>query len=119
MTTPYIWSQIEPSTAILCACITTYRPLFENLNLKSLLLLSRKRESSYDRGSSSSTGHHVGSIGHKELGSIPRGTPVEIDPEKMDQEGIRSYFRKGDATDRSSPLPDSKSPSCEVSLRQL
>ena len=29
----YLWSQVEPATAILCACITTYRPLFRNVNL--------------------------------------------------------------------------------------
>lgn len=26
--TTYLWSHVEPSTAILCACIMTYRPLF-------------------------------------------------------------------------------------------
>ncbi len=29
----YLWSQVEPATAILCACIITYRPLFTNVNL--------------------------------------------------------------------------------------
>ena len=29
----YLWSQVEPATAILCACITTYRPLFRNVSL--------------------------------------------------------------------------------------
>lgn len=29
----YAWSQIEPATAILCACAVTYRPLFVNLDL--------------------------------------------------------------------------------------
>lgn len=29
----YMWTQVEPATAILCACIITYRPLFTNVNL--------------------------------------------------------------------------------------
>ena len=35
----YIWSQIEPTTAIICACLTTCRPLFAAVkpgSLKSL-----------------------------------------------------------------------------------
>ncbi|KAL8669828.1 MAG: hypothetical protein Q9224_007713, partial [Gallowayella concinna] len=32
----YMWSQIEPSAAILCACFVTYRPLFRDLNLSSV-----------------------------------------------------------------------------------
>ena len=38
--TPYIWSQIEPTTAIICACLTTYRPLFKGLCLPSLSSLT-------------------------------------------------------------------------------
>ena len=33
MVSPYIWSQVEPTTALICACMITYRPLFANLNL--------------------------------------------------------------------------------------
>lgn len=33
MTVEYAWSQIEPATAILCACMVTYRPLFKNIHL--------------------------------------------------------------------------------------
>lgn len=29
----YAWSQIEPATAIFCACIVTYRPLFHNFHI--------------------------------------------------------------------------------------
>lgn len=29
----YLWSQVEPATAILCACIITYRPLFTDINI--------------------------------------------------------------------------------------
>ena len=28
MTVEYLWSQVEPAFAILCACMVTYRPLF-------------------------------------------------------------------------------------------
>lgn len=37
MVNEYAWSQIEPATAILCACVFTYRPLFVNLNLNHTL----------------------------------------------------------------------------------
>ena len=29
----YTWTQVEPATAILCACFMTYRPLFANVRL--------------------------------------------------------------------------------------
>ncbi|MCJ1463094.1 hypothetical protein MMC07_001699 [Pseudocyphellaria aurata] len=29
--TPYLWSHLEPATAIWCACLVTYRPLFRDL----------------------------------------------------------------------------------------
>jgi len=32
MAAEYLWTQVEPATAILCACVVTYRPLFTNLN---------------------------------------------------------------------------------------
>jgi hypothetical protein len=49
----YAWSQIEPATAILCACIVTYRPLFHNfhINLSKLSGIL-----SYGRHDSTSTG---------------------------------------------------------------
>ncbi|KAL9634995.1 MAG: hypothetical protein Q9204_002786 [Flavoplaca sp. TL-2023a] len=40
----YMWSQIEPSVAILCACFVTYRPLFRNIRLPSYF--SRKGSTS-------------------------------------------------------------------------
>lgn len=30
----YLWSHIEPATAIWCACLMTYRPLFADIGLK-------------------------------------------------------------------------------------
>ena len=33
----YMWSQIEPSAAILGACIVTYRPLFRDVRLPSFI----------------------------------------------------------------------------------
>ena len=51
--TPYMWSQIEPSAGIICACLTTYRPLFKGLSLRSITsftwLSSRSRASAGDR----------------------------------------------------------------------
>ena len=34
--TPYLWSQIEASMAIICACLTTYRPLLMVLDFNVL-----------------------------------------------------------------------------------
>ena len=34
--TPYLWSQVEASMAIICACLTTYRPLLMVLDFKLL-----------------------------------------------------------------------------------
>ena len=33
MANEYLWTQVEPATAILCACIINYRPLFTNINI--------------------------------------------------------------------------------------
>lgn len=41
LTTPYMWSQLEPTMAVVCACLTTYRPLFAGLHLKFLSTFSR------------------------------------------------------------------------------
>ena len=43
--TPYLWSQIEASMAIICACLTTYRPLLMVLDFKLLSNRSWSRRS--------------------------------------------------------------------------
>lgn len=65
----YLWSHVEPATAIWCACIMTYRPLFACLNTKYLRFRSRQSdlsndqtntsESIDDRGSWPSTGQKL------------------------------------------------------------
>ncbi len=30
MVMQHVWSQVEPATAIVCVCVGTYRPLFED-----------------------------------------------------------------------------------------
>jgi hypothetical protein len=42
----YIWSHIEPGTAILSACFVTYRPLFANLHIRLPSILSRSKPGS-------------------------------------------------------------------------
>ncbi|KAL2043877.1 hypothetical protein N7G274_003397 [Stereocaulon virgatum] len=42
----YIWCHIEPATAILCACIVTYRPLFSSINLDFSMISSLFSKSS-------------------------------------------------------------------------
>lgn len=36
----HMWSQIEPIMAIVCACITTFRPLFAGIDLKLMTYLN-------------------------------------------------------------------------------
>ncbi|KAL8649176.1 MAG: hypothetical protein Q9226_005686 [Calogaya cf. arnoldii] len=50
----YLWSQIEPAAAFICACIPTYRPLFVGLNASIFSNLSFTRSSrlSSSRGKS-------------------------------------------------------------------
>ena len=43
LTTPYIWSQLEPTMAVVCACLTTYRPLFAGIHLNFLSTFSRNK----------------------------------------------------------------------------
>lgn len=45
----YIWSHVEPGSAILCACIVTYGPLFVNLHLRIPSILSRGKPGSASR----------------------------------------------------------------------
>ena len=37
-----MWSQIEPSAAIFCACLVTYRPLFRKLRLPGFIVGASK-----------------------------------------------------------------------------
>ncbi|KAL8687040.1 MAG: hypothetical protein Q9218_006677, partial [Villophora microphyllina] len=69
----YMWSQIEPSAAILCACFVTYRPLFRNLHIRSVF--SRKSGVSsepsdvsrrYPTNITSESGSEEGLVGGKE-----------------------------------------------------
>lgn len=47
----YLWSQIEPASTILCACVVTYKPLFCNINpsiskrLSSILSFGKRSRS--------------------------------------------------------------------------
>ena len=42
--TTYLWSHVEPATAILCACITTYRPLVISIKESLQSKFSRSKE---------------------------------------------------------------------------
>ncbi|KAI4218632.1 MAG: hypothetical protein L6R36_008843 [Xanthoria steineri] len=42
----YMWSQIEPSAAILCACFVTYRPLFRDLRVRNIFSSFSRRSAS-------------------------------------------------------------------------
>lgn len=41
-----MWSQIEPSAAILCACLVTYRPLFRDLRVRNIFSSFSRRNAS-------------------------------------------------------------------------
>lgn len=38
----YMWSQIEPSAAILCACFATYRPLFRDMRMRLPSIITKR-----------------------------------------------------------------------------
>lgn len=46
MADAYLWSEIEPGTAILCACAVTYRPLFTNVKISFSSLIRRGKQPS-------------------------------------------------------------------------
>ncbi|KAL8788911.1 MAG: hypothetical protein Q9213_001434 [Squamulea squamosa] len=64
----YMWSQIEPSAAILCACFVTYRPLFRDLHIRSIF--SRKSDSS------------------KEESDVSRRYPTNFESDVGSEEGL-------------------------------
>ena len=70
-TTEYLWSQIEPATAILCACMVTYRPLFKEVKGGFSRLFSTN---SWSSTSESDQGGDLGSAenGHTELLSVQK-----------------------------------------------
>lgn len=78
---PYIWSQVEPTTAIICACITTYRPLFRGLSLRPISNLSWF--SAYRTRSSSNVITH-------ETGSTEPAWPA---PPKPDHRSVVDRFQ--------------------------
>ncbi|KAL2041866.1 hypothetical protein N7G274_005651 [Stereocaulon virgatum] len=43
--TPYLWSQLEPTMAVICACLITYRPLIAGLDFKFLSSITPSRKS--------------------------------------------------------------------------
>lgn len=47
ITKPYVWSQIEPTMAVVCACIITYRPLFMHLDWTLLSFPNWTKRPSY------------------------------------------------------------------------
>ena len=59
-----MWSQIEPSAAILCACIVTYRPLFRDIRLPSFITGVKSQETA-----TSDVSRHWPSNGIREKGS--------------------------------------------------
>lgn len=64
-----MWSQIEPTMAIVCACLTTMRPLFAGLDLSFLSSINWTRRSSTSPSSANSKGQRStlsGSVQWKE-----------------------------------------------------
>ncbi|KAI4088080.1 MAG: hypothetical protein LQ344_006342 [Seirophora lacunosa] len=49
--TNFIWSQIEPSAAILCACFVTYRPLLRDVRVRSIFSSFSKKSASKEEAS--------------------------------------------------------------------
>lgn len=49
--TNFIWSQIEPSAAILCACFVTYRPLLRDVRVRSIFSSFSRKSASKEEAS--------------------------------------------------------------------
>lgn len=79
-----MWSQIEPSAAILCACFVTYRPLFRDLRLGSYF--SRK-SGGVSKDESDVSRRYPTNAGSEEEGSY-------LATKKMDSEDrlVERYF---------------------------
>lgn len=71
----YIWSHIEPATAILCACLVTYRPLFANLHLRLPSILSRGKLGSTTRTSWSDS--KTGTTSNSSSNGVATGNELE------------------------------------------
>lgn len=55
MAKEYTWTQVEPALAILCSCLVTFGPLFNNLNLNIFKYTSRLSRSKSLSSSSQAT----------------------------------------------------------------
>ena len=80
-----MWSQIEPSAAILCACIVTYRPLFRDIRIPNFItgVKSQERETNdvsrrWPSNGNSEKGSEAGLIGNQSRTS--RGMPIKPYP---------------------------------------
>ncbi|KAL8815107.1 MAG: hypothetical protein Q9223_005721 [Gallowayella weberi] len=84
----YMWSQIEPATALVCACIPTYRPLFVWLNTSVLsgLSFSRSRGSSSGRKSSKTAGSGSGKDSKSSSAESDVTELIERQPDKESQD---------------------------------
>ena len=83
-----MWSQIEPATAIICACLVTYRPLFRDLRPGFVKLWS-----SLARSRSSASGHDEWEdVVHVENGIAPRSNTKG--PKNQDRHGFRELDDK-------------------------
>lgn len=92
----YLWSHIEPATAIWCACLMTYRPLFTDIGMRlrnvfgdsrqtlssSVELVNRKSDNS-NTGSDSDAWSSLGqnSRGHESTGC--QDLSIEATKEKL------------------------------------
>ena len=54
--TCYMWSQIEPTMAIVCACLTTMRPLFTGFDLSCLSSFTWRAKSTFSSFTANSKG---------------------------------------------------------------
>ena len=70
-TVEYLWSQVEPATAIICACMVTYRPLFKDVKIGfSRLFSTHSRSSTPESDQEGDLG--LASNGHTEMLSVQK-----------------------------------------------
>ncbi|KAL8695737.1 MAG: hypothetical protein Q9224_003197 [Gallowayella concinna] len=91
----YMWSQIEPATALVCACIPTYRPLFVWLNTSVLsgLSFSRSRLGSSRRKSSKTPVSGSGKESKSSSAESDVTELIERQPDKESQDAAVTVVR--------------------------
>lgn len=96
----YIWSHIEPATAILSACLATYRPLFVDLHLRLPSVLSGGKLGSTNRTTWSES--KTGRMTHTSSSAAATGNDPE--GQNLNDHHPSGYFQMNESRVEEGPL---------------